>query len=81
MAIFQERFISLCNGRDSLLNDLLTARIAVQNVRAHVRYGAAARDSRTQSIAARKSSVPRSKEIGRKILRRLTAQSWLPALP
>jgi len=33
MAIFQERFISLCNGRDSLLNDLLTARIAVQNVR------------------------------------------------
>ena len=31
-------------------------------------------------IAARKSSVPHSKEIGRKVLRRLTAQTWLPAL-
>jgi len=30
-------------------------------------------------IAARKSGVPRSKEYGRKWLRRLTAQSWLPA--
>jgi len=32
-------------------------------------------------IAARKSSVPYSKEIGRKVLRRLTAQTWLPAFP
>jgi hypothetical protein len=29
-------------------------------------------------IAARKSSVPHAKVTGRKILRRLTAQSWLP---
>lgn len=31
-------------------------------------------------IAARKSSVPHSKEVGRKLLRRLTAQKWLPVL-
>ena len=29
-------------------------------------------------IAARKSSVPHSREVGRRLLRRLTAQSWLP---
>jgi len=31
-------------------------------------------------IAARKSSVPRSKTVGRELLRRLTAQTWLPAV-
>lgn len=31
-------------------------------------------------IAARKSRVPHSKEYGRKFLRRLTAQTWLPAI-
>jgi predicted O-methyltransferase YrrM len=31
-------------------------------------------------IAARKSSVPRSKTVGRAMLRRLTAQTWLPAV-
>lgn len=31
-------------------------------------------------IAARKSSVPHAKEYGRKFLRRLTAQTWLPAM-
>jgi MMP 1-O-methyltransferase len=31
-------------------------------------------------IAARKSSVPNSKELGRILLRRLTVQNWLPAL-
>ena len=31
-------------------------------------------------IAARKSSVPNSKELGRILLRRLTVQTWLPAL-
>ena len=31
-------------------------------------------------IAARKCSVPRSKVVGRELLRRLTAQSWLPTL-
>lgn len=31
-------------------------------------------------IAARKSRVPYSKEYGRKVLRRLTAQTWLPAV-
>ena len=30
-------------------------------------------------IATRKRSIPRSREVGRKLLRRLTAQSWLPA--
>jgi MMP 1-O-methyltransferase len=30
-------------------------------------------------IATRKSSIPHSREVGRKLLRRLTAQSWLPA--
>ena len=31
-------------------------------------------------IAARKSGVPRSKTVGRQLLRRLTAQTWLPAV-
>lgn len=31
-------------------------------------------------IAARKSSVPNSKERGRNLLRRFTAQTWLPAI-
>lgn len=31
-------------------------------------------------IAARKSSVPHSKSLGRKLLRKLTAQPWLPVL-
>ena len=31
-------------------------------------------------IAARKSRVPSSKEIGRRVLQRLTAQTWLPAI-
>ena len=31
-------------------------------------------------IAARKSSVPYSKEYGRKFLRRVTAQTWLPVI-
>jgi hypothetical protein len=31
-------------------------------------------------IAARKSSLPHSKELGRKLLSRLTAQTWLPTL-
>jgi len=31
-------------------------------------------------IGARKSSVPRSKTVGRQLLRRLTAQTWLPAV-
>ena len=31
-------------------------------------------------IAARKSRVPSSKETGRKVLQRLTAQTWLPAI-
>jgi hypothetical protein len=31
-------------------------------------------------IAARKSRVPASKETGRKVLQRLTAQTWLPAI-
>lgn len=29
-------------------------------------------------IATRKSSIPHSREVGRKLLRRLTAQSWPP---
>jgi predicted O-methyltransferase YrrM len=34
---------------------------------------------RAAYIAARKARVPRSKEFGRRVLRRLTAQTWLPA--
>ena len=32
-------------------------------------------------IAARKSRVPHSKEFGRKLLRQVTAQTWLPMIP
>jgi hypothetical protein len=31
-------------------------------------------------IAARKSSMPHSKTVGRKLLRRFTRQSWLPVI-
>jgi hypothetical protein len=31
-------------------------------------------------ITAHKSRVPRSKEFGRRVLRQLTAQTWLPMI-
>lgn len=57
---------------------------AVRKVR-HASARAILRNYRTLAlralyIAARKSSVPRSKDLGRKLLRRTTKQTWLPEL-
>jgi predicted O-methyltransferase YrrM len=68
--------------QDIAIVDNITAVRKVKRASSRARL----RDYRTLAlrglyIAARKSRIPRSKELGRIWLRRLTCQTWLPATP